>query len=222
MITIAMVLRTGGEYDHRYVNNLVAALKRHVSVSHRIMCLTDGVTGLTKDIDEYVMLRHDWPRWWGKIELFRGDVFGGEQIFYFDLDTVIVDNIDEILQYRGEFMGLLDFYQPKMMASGLMSWHGEQIYKIYDEFIKDETEHMRYYSGGGDGGFVRAHHSPIEFFQTVFPGKIVSYKDHCCRNRNAKNDTPAKLPKGAKIVCFHGHPRPHEITNDFRKYWEQA
>ena len=103
-ITIALVLKTGGVYDYKYVNNIVDAIKENVSVPHKIVCLCDDAEGISDKVDEIIPFKHNWPKWWGKIELFRPGLFGDEQVFYFDLDTIIVNNLHHILRYHGEFV----------------------------------------------------------------------------------------------------------------------
>jgi hypothetical protein len=212
MITIAIVLKTGGIYDYRYVNNLVDGIKSNLTIPHTIVCLTNDETTLTSDIDRIIPFRHNWPKWWGKIELFRDDLFGEEQVFYLDLDTFVVGNLDQIFSYQGEFCALRDFYRLTTMGSGIMSWHGNKVHKIYNTFVQHPVMYINNMREG-DQEFINIHKPSIEFFQDVFPKEIVSYKVHCIEGETHK------MPELAKIICFHGSPRPHEITTMFKRYW---
>ena len=215
-ITIALVLKTGGEtYDHRYVNNIVDGLKANITIPHKIVCLTDDPRGLSYDIDRIVKFKHDWPKWWGKIELFRPGVFGDEQIFFFDLDTFIVGDLNNILSYDGIFCALQDFYQPHHMGSGIMSWHGESVHKIYESFRVHATKYMNN-TPGGDQVFINQHVPRIDYFQLRFPREIISYKVHC-----VKGTGHSMVPDDARVICFHGKPRPHEITTQLQQFWKQ-
>jgi hypothetical protein len=52
------------------------------------------------------------------------------------------------------------------------------------------------------------HHIPDrQTWADVCPKQIVSYKYHC----RPKGD---KLPSNARVVCFHGNPRPHEMPGN--------
>jgi hypothetical protein len=97
------------------------------------------------------------------------------------------------------------------MGSGLMSWHGDRVLRIYDEFKQNPNHYMQKYLSGGDQDFISYYKPSLEYFQDAFPGEVVSYKVHC----------QDALPQNAKVVCFHGNPRPHEITNNLGKYWKQ-
>lgn len=213
-IAIALVLKSGGlVYDHKYVNNLVDGIKSNLSIPHRIVCLTDNPSGLSSDIDDVVKFKHDWPKWWGKVELFRPDLFKDEQVFYFDLDTFVVDSLDELVFYDGEFCALRDFYHLSTMGSGFMSWHGPRTQRIYDEFKQNPNHYMQKFQSGGDQDFISYYKPSIEYIQDAFPNEVVSYKVHC-KDKDM-------LPKNAKVVCFHGNPRPHEAKGNIGKYWKQ-
>jgi len=218
-ISMALVLKTGGEvYNYKYVNNLVDGIKENLTIDHEIVCLTDDPKGLSKSIDRVVKFRHNYPKWWGKIELFRPDIFEDRQVFYFDLDTFIVGNLDEIVFYDGEFCALRDFYHLHSMGSGVMSWHGERVYRLYEDFKSNSNTGMSRFSGVGDQGWIEMYKpSPSDYFQDIFPNQIVSYKAHCIKANNTVN-----LPKNAKVICFHGKPRPHEINNVLKRYWKQS
>ena len=216
-IVFALVLKTGGEcYDYKYVNNIVEGIKSNVTVPHRIVCLTDDKRGLSSDIDDLVRFKHNWPKWWGKIELFRPDLFDHEdQVFFIDLDTFIVGSLDEIAGYRGEFCALRDFYNLDVMASGFMSWNGSRVNLIYEKFCKSPDHFMKMHEVAGDQAFIRAWKPPLhDHFQDRFPNQVVSYKVHC------RLPEP-HIPNNARVVCFHGTPKPHEIKNDLQAFWKQ-
>jgi len=215
-VTIALVLKTGGEYyDYKYVNNIVDSIRENISTSYRIVCITDNDIGLSNHIDEIIPFKHNWPKWWGKIELFRPDILQDGQIFFFDLDTFIVGCLDDIIAYRGPFCGLRDFYNLEVMASGFMSWQGSRFTRIYDEFVKRPEHFMQVNEVAGDQAFIRRLVQSNQFFQDQFPNQIVSYKVHC------GNGDDKKVPSNARVLCFHGKPKPHEINNDLRSYWKQ-
>ena len=214
-VTFAIVLKTGGEYyDYKYVNNIVEGIISNTNVPHRIVCLTDDKRGLSPDIDEVIRFKHNWPKWWGKIELFRPELFKDEQVFFLDLDTFIVGCLDDILSYRGEFCALRDFYNLDVMASGVMSWCGNGVTRIYDEFIKNPEHFMKVHEVAGDQAFIRRWKPSVEYFQDRFPNQVISYKVHCRAPEMA-------LPNNARVLCFHGKPKPHEIRNNLQTYWKQ-
>jgi hypothetical protein len=132
---------------------------------------------------------------------------GADQIFFFDLDTVITGNIDELLNYRGDFAILRDFYRdgkwknrPAGYGSAIMSWKPEAKREWWDKFVEAKYPTDRL----GDQGLMEQYAGPhADTWQDMFPNQIFSYKVHC------KNE----LPTDARIVCFHGNPPPHKVNN---------
>lgn len=213
-ITIASVLKTGGSvYNASYVNALANAIRDNVSINYKFVCLTDDGTGLNENVHEVIPLIHDFPSWWSKIELFRPGIFDTKRVFYLDLDTVIIDNIDEIVTFDAEFAGLYDFYNFYKLGSGLMAWDTNSNSEIYTDFLLKSSTIIKNYKEG-DQQWINEKRQKIYFLQDNFPRQIVSFKKDCVKNGEVE------IPPSTKIICFHGEPRPHEITDSkIRQYW---
>lgn len=215
-VTIACVLKTGQhqtksgitEYTPEVVKWLRRQCDRFITVPFKFVCLTDldSINGV-----ETIKLKDNFPNWWSKIELFRPDIFRGEKVFYMDLDTVLVDNIDHILTYDHGFtvlrqMSTLDT-ESHLIGSGMMAWKRDLSY-LYETFKKDPAKFMddkdQTFDNWGDQGFIQRHmKGTVERFQKVFGEKeIVSFI------RNLHKGDPQE---GNKIIVFHSKPKPHEI-----------
>lgn len=171
------------------------------------LCLTDYPQ---EQIDMPVLpLEHDLPGWWSKIELFRPDL-EGEEIFYFDLDTVIVYSLSPVFNYKSPFLLLHDFYRGKKKQiayqSSVMKFVVDpSLVAVYQEFLRHKEYYMHNYKRGGDQQFLEGQldSNKVEYFQNVFPEQFVSYKLHC---------KDKKIPKNARVVVFHGKPRPKTVN----------
>ncbi len=205
-VTIAMVYKSGGDvYDHAYVDRLSISISKYITIPKEVVLLTD-VHSSFDNVDRIVQFSHSFPKWWGKIELFRNDIFDTNMVLYLDLDTIILKNINNIAEYNSYFCGLLDFYKLSGFGSGMMLFNPHTHHNIYTTFI----EHSQAYMTNcmyGDQQFIQEQVSCIEHFQILFPNEIVSYKVHCMNNNH--------IPEYAKIICFHGNPRPHTLLNTF-------
>lgn len=195
-LNVVCVYKTGGEYTPEHVAVLMNGFHKHLTVPYRFICLSDKVLHFCKTIP----LRHKWKGWWSKIELFRPRIFKGP-VFYCDLDTIITGSIDDmVLGHR--FTTLHHFLEPKILSSAVMAWDAD-LSIIYKSFFVNSDRQMkiaRTPMNWGDQGVIRQK-APIKpkFFQTRFPGRIVSYKLHVAKEG---------LSKDVSLVCFHGHPRP--------------
>lgn len=210
MLTVATVLKSGGEYRPEHVAALRDGFRRHLSLPHRFVCLSDMNAPC-----ETIPLEHRWKGWFSKIELFRPGLFDGP-VFYADLDTVIVGPLDDLV--TGHLFTVLEnFWSKARIGSGLMAWSID-LSKIYDDFAVAPKRHMAECTTTekwGDQGFIRFH-TPVEpeRFQTISPGKVVSFKKHVLPAR--------RVPDRAAVVCFHGQPRPFALSARERAWMEAA
>ncbi len=208
-VSVACVLKSGGDYTKDYVLKLKNAVQKHLPVDHNFVCLTD------EDIPEVctVPLLHKWPGWWSKLELFRPDLFGGP-VIYLDLDTVILRGIHSlILPYNDSFAMLESFANPKMRASGVMCWHGDYSF-IYREMIRQQETCLKPKRNGTpqpDQKFIARLYrtkmnkraDTVQFHSGL---NILSYKNHILTDEGDEH-----IPSDTDIVCFHGEPRPHDV-----------
>lgn len=192
---IVTVLRSGGEYRAEHVERLRQQAETHAPDAEFICLRDDGVGGWP--------LQHDWPGWWAKLCLFS---LPGP-VLYMDLDTSIVGDLTPLLRMaaKHDFIALRDFYRPQNMGSGLMAWRGDMRH-VLTAFQADAEDVMRTHNRPekwGDQGFIDPLTADVrEHWQDLLPGAVVSWKAHC---RNGG------IPASARVVCFHGRPRPWEI-----------
>lgn len=216
MLTVLCVLKSGGDtYDKTWVEKLKRAVERNLTIQHTFACLSDVPVPCNR-----IPLKHDWPGWWSKIELFRPGVILGPTL-YFDLDTVIVGNFDHMADNRSPFAMLKNFSavaQPGMVGSGVMWFRDEASvpHKVYEKFAKMPEcymeHHLRHAEAAtsyiGDQAFIwDALGGKVETLE--YPG-ILSYKRHCRK----------LLPADSSIVAFHGRPRPSEVSDSWvKEHW---
>ena len=207
-LTIACVLKSGSHvYDYNYVNALSNAIAKHVTVPYTFTCLTDNPSKFNNNVHKVIKLKHSFPKWWSKIELFRPDIFHDtSQVFFLDLDTVITNNINDIVSYDGDFCGLRDFYKVVTLGSGLLSWKPSKYHHVYKKFLL-KCDYVMANTPEGDQKWIDSQIKEMDYFQDIYGRKIISWKKDCLNNNKIS------IPKSASIVCFHGIPKPHEITD---------
>lgn len=199
MLNVACVLRSGGDYKPEHVEALSSLIWNNLSLPHKFICLTDTPNRMPKGVTG-IQLPDNWPGWWSKICLFKKGMFDGP-VFYLDLDTIPVGNIDNVVLGH-KFTVLQNFWTTTgKIGSGLMAWNCD-LSSIYDEFKKNANHFIDTYKTKdfwGDQAFISRHSKQQwDFWQNKHPGKIVSWKLGCKDG----------VPKSASIVCFHGQPRP--------------
>lgn len=210
MLRVACVLRSGGAFGPEAVAALRSGVQRWMRrTPHRFVCLTD-MSGV--GADEVLPLREGWPGWWSKIELFDGRLSG--PVLYIDLDTIITGPLDDIALGH-KFTVLRNFLRAECIGSGLMAWC-EDLRAIHRAFSLKPHAFMREYRTmrlWGDQAFI-LRHTPVQldYWQRLHPGKVVSFKLHCMPE--------GRVPRGASVVCFHGPPRPWNMSVTQRQWFD--
>lgn len=209
--SLSVVCVNAGNYEGmgvEYVNRLYRAVKRNTTVPFIFHCFTDDKRG---NYDKGITVRTisaPLKGWWNKLYMFKPCQVMGAAV-YFDLDTVIVGNIDPIMKWRGRFAMLRDVMRPHLKASGVMAWCGNLKTGLWEayEAAGQPTEYKE-----GDGGFIADHlAAEPDLLQNHVHG-IYSYKKDCRRQG---------LPSDAAIVCFHGQPRPHMVADTWvGEHWK--
>lgn len=209
MLTVLCVLRSGGEYTAELVHRLQRAVARHLSVPHRFASLSDvAVPGV-----DWIQLKHDWPGWWSKIELFRPGVVNGPTL-YLDLDTVLVGSIDKLADLPHDFAIMRNFNMPHMPGSAVMWFKDKAPAKVYEAFADDPDYYIGQYSDRtqgcylGDQAFIwDVLDRKVKYLSDDVPGLIRSYRRHCASG----------APEGCAVVAFGGDKKPWNVADQWVK-----
>ncbi len=138
---------------------------------------------------------------------------------YFDLDTLIIGNIDDLAKQaeEWEFTVLRDFHRSTSIGSGVMAWNIPRVRELYDGFAVNPGLFMSKHRHRGDQHFIEEHVNlkGVAYWQDRLPGQIVSYKADKCQER---------APDNARVVCLHGEPKFTTMPagNWARQKWEMA
>lgn len=195
MRDVICVLRSGGEYRADHVVRLRDQLAQFGITTLR--CLSDvEVPGV-----ERIPMKYSWPGWWSKMELFRPDL-PEVGMLYMDLDTSIIGDVSTLFVDRLAIMR--DVYRPNGLQSSLMFIPVADRHRIWSIWERKPNYWMRLFARGGDQAFLERHwFDTAARWQDLLPGEVVSYK--------ANNLASCGAPEGAKVVIFHGKPRPWDV-----------
>ena len=187
---IILVCKSGGVYQPKHANWLARQLNTSIYI------LTDFPSNEFVGLN-VISLKFKWCGWWSKMEIFRPDILPNETFLYLDLDTVVkeIDNDWFASEYIRAPKG---FRISDKMQSGVMILPYKERLTIWEEWIKSPDIHIK--ENRGDQDFLSKTIKYIDFFKNA---DISSYKF-----------TPKKTA-GAKIVCFHGNPKPWEVAESW-------
>jgi len=219
-----------------YVTLLRNAVRANLSRPHRFVCVTDNPGGLDAGIEAVPMpdmglpLEHRRHGCWPKLAIFAPDLLPpDEPTLYLDLNMMIRGPIDcfldRIEQGRG-FHALREWnptiwtllplaLRPDRGVQGsIIGFIPREQRHIYDRFMADPQAVYTNYDLDQD--FLTDVAAP----RTYWPHEwTASFKWHCARYWPLSVVFPGvREPDWAKIVVFHGKPRPIDLVplGDYR------
>lgn len=170
-------------YDETWAEKLYRGFKRNLTQPFRFVCFVDYPRAFDElEIDQEI-LEADEPNYGCMIEPFKLN----EPTIICGLDTVILQNIDHMAEYclSGEKIAV-----PKHPS----------LPDIINPVVLVPKGHRAVFdSWNGENDMQWMGKQGVVFTDTMWPGQILSLKMH---------DIRRKGPQGARIVYFHGDPKP--------------
>jgi hypothetical protein len=185
-----------------YVNNLHSACRKHITVPFEFVCFSDRL-GYGDDIRTVPVSGQAWG-WYCKLEMLGSKALQG-RVLYFDLDSLILRNIDDLAAYQGPFAGLGCARSNRLFSSGIMAWEAGTQDHVWTEWLKAGKPIL----GSGDDEWINTVCPHARRLQHTFAG-LVQYKYHRCQKAP---------PPGARIIYFTRRPKPHDCGGWAQHYW---
>ena len=209
-VTICCI-KWGAKYGPEYVNRLASMVERNVHFcGHDFVCFTDDRTGIEPHI-RTAPLPCNLEGWWQKVGLFRPTIPGiyTERILFLDLDVVITGSLDPLLETASDFAICHDW--PEEIKPGDADYNSSaflltvgsqpQVWKDFD---------MRFAMPEGDQAWIQQKAPGADLFPYDW---TPSYK---LRSLHLQD----KPPGAAKVVIFHGDPKPPQCGGWVAGYWK--
>lgn len=182
----------------QYAETLRRMVARHLARPHVFVCLTDDPARHGNAVWA-IRIDADLPGWWSKLRLFEPGRFV-DRVVAFDLDTVIVGPLDELVEHKGT-VHLTDWgWKENAYGNAVMVWDAGEHADIWPP-PADVAQRWR---GDNDYMFALGGWDPLP------KGLSVSYR----------YESVKAPPAGACVVNFHGLPKPHQVAGGWvRDNW---
>ena len=211
MIDVACVW-TGTTYGVEYVERLCNMVARNLHIPHRFVCITDRAIEVPDGVRTVATTL---PGWWAKMKLFQAAPWRKYRTLYFDLDTVITDNITPLAQWHGNFGICADFLTrsgaypawPCKYGSCVMSLAPEWGGHVWEKFIGDAQGYIRAHARYGDQQFIERVVPDATLLQDVMPDNYLVWYRTLTSHR----------PAGCAVVNFGGNNKPHNTEHQWVK-----
>lgn len=224
---IVTLLKSGGRFDSRHVSCLYAGCRKWIRGYCDFVCLTDlDPILLSRSIDPSVRcvpLVHDWPGWWGKMEVFRTDYNPKNMeisTLYVDLDTIFCNYINPIFDIESSLVLLSEnsninpsiFYK-----TSNADVYSRELFEFVSSYIRDHGITIENYKNEevpNVEDFIQKAVNDIGLDYTTFdkevPGAVLFYPKDKTKIPYSERINP--IPPGKKcIVAFSRGYYPENI-----------
>jgi len=198
-------------YSSEWVDKLARAIKRNTTKSHKLICLTDREYTFNETVTQVALDCQDLG-WACVMEAFRPGLGKGRR-FVIGLDTLITNNIDELLNWRGECGLLTDPFEPHTICNGIGLFSAAEVKRIWNlwQHRAESNINYQYKNLPSEMAFLRAVCLNATRLDQVFVNQIQSYKVHWTHQPEHRSK--------ARIVYFHGNPKPPNIEPELMTHW---
>lgn len=225
----------GTAYSWTYVERLYNMLCRNLTAQVNLHVFTEAQRPVPEPWIKHSL--EPWlvsgPRksWWYKMQLFDPQQWSGP-LLYFDLDTVIVNNIDWITHLDPKyFWAVRDFkylWRPHNYAlnSSVMWWDTRCFHWVYEEFLRRDP-HQIFRRFHGDQDFLNAtiDQSQRRLFDHT---RMISYRWQAldggywfARKTHLQPGSGVQLTPQTSVLIFHGHPKPEQAQDPVTQaHWQ--
>ncbi len=215
-------MKWGTRYPAYYVNRLHAMVRANLAGDFRFVCLTDDPAGIDPRVDCHpipsVPLEPDGQeRGWRKLASFATPLYDlqGTALFL-DLDVVVTRPIDDLFAIEGTFLIAHDrrLFRRGISNSSVYRFEIGAHHALLDEFRATPAAVRQQFRN--EQAFLSRRMRDRNMLTEWPPGWCVSFKYDCLPPWPLNFVRPARRPSEARIVFFHGHPRPHEALAGYR------
>ena len=224
----------GDLYSWDYVEKLHSMLSRNFSVPVKLHVFTEA----TRSVPDHMVKHRLTPlpdiharrrAWWYKMQMFNPEHVPG-RLIYFDLDTVIVSNLDWMLSLDTRYFWAIHDYKRLWrqawsgINSSVMVWDCQQYAHIWQHFSHNLDNILSTHRGDQD--YIGAQLAPNQkqfFDQHLIRSWRWEIKDGGFDIHSRTYRRPCAgsvLTPGCSVMVFHGNPKPHQVCDPVvSQYW---
>lgn len=213
-------IKWGDAYSAKDVNTLYSMVRCNTEQYNiQFFCFTDNAGGLDSDIHIRPLPVMHCPAesvkyaYRKEAGLCDDDLGGlrGERVFFFDLDVLITNSLDEMFSYpngdefviindwntKGDHVGQASCYSWLVGTLGFVkSYYEANAEEVVKEFHTASQEYL--------SSKVIERYGALKFWPETW---CRSFKFHCLPVWYTRSFTEPHLPSGTKVLAFHGRPK---------------
>ena len=240
--TLAWVvcMKWGNVFSPEYVNVLKHAVAHHLERPHRFICFTDDPSEIDPRVEirplPYSALSEARRRHggWLKLSVFREGLFEEPgPVLFLDLDVAIVGSLDPFFDLGSlQTLQIIRDWRPWPQSmyrrtgtvgnSSVFRFDAYSQHQIFERFANDPEAAFAAFRN--EQRFLTHHARGLGYWPEDW---CRSYKRHCMGSPLARHFRRPDVPPGARIVVFHGAPKPVDLLAGpgrvewVAKYWRE-
>ncbi|HTY93344.1 MAG TPA: glycosyltransferase [Steroidobacteraceae bacterium] len=218
----------GTKFPASDVNQLYRMVRRNLGGALSFWCVTDDARGLLPEIQplalpEVPVVGHRSDHGWRKLALFAPALGGpAGPTLYLDLDVAITASLEPFFAQPGGFHIIKD-YRPVRLRnhyagnSSVFRYDAGTLDGMFADIIRLGASITRRYRNEQEylSDFMRRR-GDLAYWPREW---CVSFKHDCVRSLPFGLWSPPRLPAGARVVVFHGRPKPSEAVAGAGSKW---
>jgi hypothetical protein len=230
---VVLCMKWGTLYPADYVNVLYSACRKHLTGAFRFVCLTDDSRGFGPGIEAFPIpalpLTPGMQKsgQWNKLVIYAADLYGlAGRALFIDLDMVICGGLDAFFEHPSSFVttDMGDDWRPNPSGTArpeagtcLFAFDLGQEAQILERFLADPQKAADDYVIEQE--WVGAQASSMDYWPR---GWVVSFKRHLRQPIGLDLfRQPKRPPPEARVVAFHGEPRPADLLKPNAGFWDR-
>lgn len=237
MLVTIVCMKWGTAFTASHVNALYAGVLRNMEEQFQFVCLTDDRRGLassilTRHIPNLGLPEQAWRRGcWPKIGVFAPGLFPpGDVVLFLDLDVMVQRSLAPLIgllrerrhfviqrEWNPDLWSLLpNSLRPDRGAqSSVFGFHAGDVDAIYHDFVSKSDAIIARYKN--DQSYLTQAVRQKSYWPAGF---CVSFKRSCTKYFPVNLLLPRiKQPRNARIIVFHGNPRPWDTLVENGQRW---
>ncbi|MEM0977110.1 MAG: glycosyl transferase [Pseudomonadota bacterium] len=234
-VTNCICIKYGTLYGPEYTNRLYAGLKRWATSDIRMFCMTDDANGIDPSVEILPLPSEPFhARMFKamettakrgrlqKISMFRPDLVPDLQgpVMVFDLDVVITGDVVALRDYKpGKICMRREWNsggKAPSLGHGSVERFDPKLHPYLYTYMAENTEEAVEFANGSEQSYTSRLADREGDFEPFPDEWIVSFKYACRPPRPLNLVIEPRLPKDAKVVCFHGRPKMEEAVEGYQ------
>ncbi|HEX2949556.1 MAG TPA: hypothetical protein VHV83_08325 [Armatimonadota bacterium] len=213
-------INCGDKHPDIYVDRLFSTTTKNLSYPFEFYCITDRPRPLRPEIKQIDCSNWGVSGWFTKIKIFDADALPFDNFLFMDISMIVLKDLEPLIDFAQgkDLVAMRDWHYNCFGSCTMWVQKSELVQTIWDEYAQGKEYTDLYLHGDQDYIDAVLREKQLEDQVHYFPQEwFASYKRLLKTHRTAPAEAD-KMLSDARILKFHGHPRPHQLLNPWLRF----